>query len=550
MSLSRHLRFSGITGFIKANSFFVILILLAISGLLTILYTTHWAPWVYGDSTAYIDTSRNCIAGHGFGHQTASGEFEYTVGHPPLYQLVLCAFGRIGIDVMDTARWLNAILFSGTIFVVGALIFSFGQSAWLSIVISLTVLTSSTLINVYSGAMTESLFLFFGFTGILMTMLYSKKRRRIILFAAAIASGLSFLARYPGFAFVFTGVIISLIHRQFGWKRKLFDTFLYVIIAIAPMTIWLTWLYLNPLIGPVRRSSDFLSDIWTTLIPFRLGLVEVVWGWVPGTAYLPALSYNHKLIVLVGFVLVFLTVIVFMFRKNSKEGYISENTARLLHLACVNIIFIGVYLILIGSAYLVGLDKPDIIDRTLSPLFISTVIVGFTVLEFIRQTWISSKPIRAMSIVLVTFFIFSSIVPSVKYMNAMHMNGLGYSSKAWGASATIQSLRGLPENLPIITNETSAVRFLLNRAAYPFPDVSDRSLAEGTARFGDNPNNEVERVFSQEGAALVLFNSLRWQLYPIFADETEDYINALTKELNIYAQSYDGAIYLFPSNGD
>lgn len=229
MSLSRHFWIKGIISFFQKNSVILILVVLAISGLLAILYTTHWAPWVYSDSTAYIDTARNCIAGYGFGHQTASGEFEYTAGHPPLYQLVLCASGRIGFDVIDTARWLNAILFSGTIFVIGALIFSLGQSIWLSVVICLLILTSPTIIAIYSGAMTEALFLFFGFTGILMTMLYSKKEKRLILFAAAITSGLSFLARYPGSAFIVTGVIILLIRRHLGWKRKTFETLFYVL---------------------------------------------------------------------------------------------------------------------------------------------------------------------------------------------------------------------------------------------------------------------------------------------------------------------------------
>ena len=243
MSLSRHLSFSGITGFIKANSFFVILILLAISGLLTILYTTHWAPWVYGDSTAYIDTSRNCIAVHGFGHQTASGELEYTVGHPPLYQLVLCAFGRIGIDVMDTARWLNAILFGGTIFVVGAVIFSFGQSVWLSVVIGLAVLTSSPLISVYRGAMTEPLFIFFGFTGISMTLLYSKNGGRLILLVAAITSSLSFLARYPGFAFIVTGTIILLIRLRPDSTIKDLHSLFSVLCALAPVALCFSRLF-------------------------------------------------------------------------------------------------------------------------------------------------------------------------------------------------------------------------------------------------------------------------------------------------------------------
>ena len=151
--------------------------MIALMGSVMIFYSTVWGPWVYSDSTEYIVSARNLIQGHGLGLYGASGAFHPLSLHPPFYSLVLAFFGLFGADLVTTARWINIILFGSTILVVGITIFAYTQSAWLSIISSLMLFSMPVVVDVFSGAMSEPLFLFTGLSSLCLLLLFLKSKR-------------------------------------------------------------------------------------------------------------------------------------------------------------------------------------------------------------------------------------------------------------------------------------------------------------------------------------------------------------------------------------
>ncbi|MEK9136036.1 MAG: hypothetical protein AAB393_02840, partial [Bacteroidota bacterium] len=57
--------------------------------------------------------------------------------------------------------------------------------------------------------------------------------------------------------------------------------------------------------------------------------------------------------------------------------------------------------------------------------------------------------------------------------------------------------------------------------------------------------NEVERIFREEGAALVLIEPIYWQFEYLYGERTEERLAAFTRGLYKYFSSGDGAIYFY-----
>ncbi len=216
--------------------------LISILGSLVIIYATKWGPWVFSDSTEYIVSAKNLLAGHGLGLYGPSGAFHPLSLHPPFYSLLLSFFGLFGADLLVTARWLDAILFGLTIVLVGVSLYIITKSSWLSIGASFLLFCMPALVEIYSGAMTEPLFIFTGLLSIFLIMCFIKNDRYIILIAAAIFSGLSFFTRYAGLAFIITGIFALLVFNQKPWKKRIFQLLIYGTISIFPIIGWRIWL--------------------------------------------------------------------------------------------------------------------------------------------------------------------------------------------------------------------------------------------------------------------------------------------------------------------
>src|SRR4030042_4269134 len=156
---------------------YISIFLISILGSLIIIYSTKWGPWLFSDSTEYIVTAKNLITGHGLGLYGPSGAFHPLSLHPPFYSLLLSFFGLFGADLVITARWLDAILFGLTILVVGVSLYTFTKSSWLSIGGSFLLFGMPALVDIFSGALSEPLFIFTGLAGIFLIMLYIKNNR-------------------------------------------------------------------------------------------------------------------------------------------------------------------------------------------------------------------------------------------------------------------------------------------------------------------------------------------------------------------------------------
>jgi hypothetical protein len=60
----------------------------------------------------------------------------------------------------------------------------------------------------------------------------------------------------------------------------------------------------------------------------------------------------------------------------------------------------------------------------------------------------------------------------------------------------------------------------------------------------------VQTIFRDQNAALVLFDTAYWEFYAIYGEKAHQRMKAFTEGLNLYADYRDGAIYFYKSEDD
>jgi Dolichyl-phosphate-mannose-protein mannosyltransferase len=516
--------------------------LISLVGFLVIIYATRWGPWVFSDSTEYIVSAKNLLAGHGLGLYGPSGAFHPLSLHPPFYSLLLGFFGLFGADLLVTARWLDAILFGLTIMLVGVSLYMITKSSWLSIGASFLLLSMPALVDIYSGAMSEPLFIFTGLVGIFLILCFIKNERYILLISAALFSGLSLLTRYAGFAFIITGIFALLVFNQKPWKKRITHSLIYGTISILPIIGWRIWLKVLSISSQQFGIGVNPMELFTR---FRLSVMEIIWSWLPFTSVLPQYSYNlarNLLLILLILMLILFALAARMRHKNNQKLFDSNNG---LMFAVLMFVFVLAYLLILAFSYIFTHPTPDLVARTLLPAHIAVLLCFFSLLLFFIRAWSSIKPLILIPIILIIGVSISYVHDSVDIISNYHQSGFGYTSRSWRESETLHTIEKLPSDIPLISNESAAVLFYTGRPTYDISELINNAPQILTNRFGDDLTDPVQNEFRNNGAALVLFNTYNWQFYQLYGDQTAERMQNLTKGLYLYSQLKDGAIYMY-----
>jgi 4-amino-4-deoxy-L-arabinose transferase-like glycosyltransferase len=522
----------------------IFILFLSLVASVAIYFSTVWGPWAFSDSTEYIVDARNFLAGRGLGFYAPSGTFERLALHPPLYPLVLSIFGYLGFDLIQAARWLNIILFGALTFLVGTFTYRFFNAAWFALVLCAGLLTLPPLVDVFSGAMSEPLFFFTGTIGICLLTAYLKLGKRYLLTLASISISLAFLDRFPGVMLVIAGVFGLFVVGHNSLKQRLRDIFIFNLISITPTVAWITWIYSRTQTLSARKFH-FTNHIWSGLIDLRKKMLELFWSWLPFQQHLPAYSYNLSRNILIALIiLLFIPLVLILYRNLTQPGSASRSNHTLTFVFFWFVFMIG-YIVLLASSFVFTSPLPDLIPRTLLPVQFALIFVLLALLlslinEFYLHQW-AGWVCAALALII----IIPNSQVSWNLISEYHQNGAGSTSKAWHTSLTLQALNDLPAYIPIITNQAAAVLLLTDRAAYDFCYPSCNQ--SGSLRYGDDPADQVQQIFRERGAALVLFYPYCGVLDQPWYVKTLAQVETLTQNLSRYFSSCDGAIYFYPS---
>jgi 4-amino-4-deoxy-L-arabinose transferase-like glycosyltransferase len=473
---------------------FVALVLIAVLGVVLVLQATPEGASLSDDSIAYIAGARSIVAGNGYREAWLASDQPVT-HFPPAFPAVLAFFGTLGIDPLHAVRWVNALLFGASAFMLGILAWRMTPSLTAGLVLAGLFVLSGDLLQVHTAAMSEPLFIFLSLLSIWMFDLYFERDHHWWWLAACgIFTGMAFLTRYSGLALVATFIVaLAILHKS--WKQR----FTSMAIFLAGTLPWmLGWTIRNRLVAenatnrvlawhPItgENISIGLRTISEFLIPVEDWRKEV---------FRQPFIIDALIILILGAVLVWLAIKTWNYFADKGAG--GKGLGEVISFTIA--LYLFAYLASIASSMLMFDAATKFKLRILAPAFVCLLI-----LLIYFGVWLRGRN-RPLVVVVTLVFVALFAYKQVNTISFLSRGGLGYASFQWYDSKAMAYLRDLPPDIHIYTDEPGAVYLYTRRGNYVLPDRVDSATALPRQGFDDSLKKMRNEILAGK-AVLALF---------------------------------------------
>lgn len=521
----------------------LLILLVSLIGAGIVVYTTQNGPWGYTDSVSYLATGRNIANGTGIGYYEADGTFSYTTIQPFFYPLLVSPFALAGVDVVHAARWLGVAAFLLSICLGGWLFLRTGKNPSLGVVTAILLGIFPHMVMMASAVMTESVFILILLLGAALLLNYFSKGSLRFLVTGALVIGLLPITKYVGVACLLSGALsVFFLSPGKFWKR-IGLTALFSALAVVPVAACLGWVYSVEGHSLAARTFD-LSLAARHFEDFRGIVTETIWKWLPYQETGKMFRYLFKLAAITAGITGTLTLALLAQRRilqNEKTDQQAPDIHTFLFFWLASVCFLLVFAV----THAFTLPTPDINNRTLLPLFVTTLIslVGFY--SILQSTWFPRSKLVASLPWLVVALSLGSYIPRTLAVVDYYQPGDGLTAYAWDRSGTIEAVRGLPAGTPVISNDWELLMLWTERPVRGFW-VTFPADGSQTSAYGSYPADANQSVFCAEDAALVIFDSFETQVRKKIGEAYLPQIPTLFGGLTVYGEYPDGTIYLCP----
>jgi len=334
-----------------------ILLAPALAGVMGVVLMTRWGIGTSPDSAHYVHWARQLLGeprGSFDGSELALTHFA------PLYPMLLALGGPFGIDPLDAARWLNAVLFGCNVMLVGLLATRAVRQWpwWSAAAASLAMAGSMPALTVHATALSEPVFLAATLAGLYLLARYEESAHLSLLIGAAFAMGIAALTRYAGVACVLAGLIVVWFSGAHPWRRRITLACLFGTVSGGPLLLWLTR---NLALSGAATDRELafhpvgLAQAWQA--------VYTISSWLAVPAQTPGLV-RLSAVLLIGFA-TFLVVV--------RSGLIGRPLPAAVRVVAV---FIGSYALFLAASMSLFDANTPLDDRILVPIFATGLIVA------------------------------------------------------------------------------------------------------------------------------------------------------------------------------
>ncbi len=531
----------------RASPWWLVGVALVAGGL--ILFSTARGPGVGGDATVYLASARSLVAGQGLGMPNPDGTFNYLSYYPPLFPLSLSILGFVGANLVDSARWLNAVLFAALVWLTGFMLWRASRSPLTGLLAAGALALSPIAIPPFSWAMSEPLANFLGFLG-LAALWWGLEggEKRGWLAVSSLLCGLSIVTRYASLPFLVAGVLGIGILGNGKFFRRAITALVYLVIGLIPWVIWEAWDYLHSASLASRSLAPAGAGLVSSLASFWESLRQVFLGWLVPESWLNSFLRSGVLQTTLALAaLAVLAVWAFIvLRRRIKTGQPLASLDRLFSLMAV---FSAAYVVFILASYLFIYPTIDVSQRIMLPLHIAFIWMVAALAKMSLNAWDAAR--RAGIVVGIAALLLCGWFASrsLRIVQQNYQLGLGYNSTAWQTSPVITQVKKLPAGTILISNENTAIYYLTGRLAYLFAETRQAQAQTTAFRYGDGDPaaDPAQKVFKDKGAALVLFSSITDELQPLYGDQAPQRLQSLVQGLEVAYSGGDGWIYFYPA---
>lgn len=507
--------------------FIFFIALIAILGGFFVFKSTHWSPWAFSDSSAYLSAARNFDDGRGLVIINSNGSITRITEFAPFYPVLLSIItGRPG-NFIQSARWLNIISFGLTILLSGLLSFSVTRDPVASGFVSLFIALSPVMLEAFSGMMSEPLFILLLSIHIFLLWVFISQPHWKYLLPLLLVSILIPLTRYAGIIFPISAGILIILFGKKGFKRNFVQGLSFVTITLLPVGLWFLDLYqqLNKVGG---KNFSFDPSIFSSFFRSVFNEYLVLRTWYPYFGIYPA--RNTNLLIEFLFTLIFFTIFLLGIYRVVKNWKSPENH-HLSLLICISHILL--YLAFIAFTHSVTIPQIDIINRMLAPiiplgtLFLATVL---STENSKKNKFLWQLPLMGLIVIAARY----NFLITNHLMSEYYKNGHGFNSREIQQSGFIDELHDLDQNKPMISNSAAFVLFHTNRFPLNVNHFHNRQYGSSDG-YG-------EKTFREKHAPLIIHLPDFRNSYGTDADKL---LETITAGLELSYADTVGSIYYY-----
>lgn len=528
----------------------LVIAVLSLLGGMAVYYAMAWGPWAFSDGVGYIVSTKNLLNGVGLGLIKPSGTFEPLVSHPPLYPLTLAFATQFTGNVLEAGRWVDSIALSALIFSVGLLTLKITSSSWAASTSAVLLLVTPSLLIAFTSAMAEPLFILCSFTGTLLMVSHVQKQRRAKWVGSALLIGLGTMARYPAIAFLPANLILLILYSRRTKRSWLPKATAYSGIALAPLIAFLIWSFtireaglpkaLTPQLDLANKLQVFIQRVaqvawtWKPIGSEAIGLVKPLASRLSGVEIFTALMYGLCLLAGVLFL--------FTLKKRNSSTANEDRPAALLAAAWISVSLC--YMLFFLVIYLGSYPTPDIDTRILLPVQICGVLLFVALLLFFSERWPTKIWVQIVIGAMTLLFAGGYLLLATDILSGIHRTGLGYTSKSWRDSETLQAIKDLPGETPLISNEPMPILLYYHIWPMEIEEISLSQPQDALLPFG-NGGTTPEEIFRVGVARLILFDTFESQVRSVYGDRHQERLETFFEGLTPIFTGEDGVIYRY-----
>ncbi len=436
---------------------YLLIALLSGVGMFLVWYSTRWGAGLISDTFQYVASARSLVSGQGFSIPYGDGELEPMTKYPPLFSVVLAIFEPGNWTTLQSARFINVLLFGINILLVFLSVHKLTRSYYFSLLASLLVSLSLVLIEVHSWALSEPLYICLGLCTFLVLEKYFNETEWTWLVVASLFAACAFLTRYVGLSLV-AAITIVLFLGNLSIRRKLVDALAFGSIAVLPMVIWTLRGYLI-----TAMLNERVIGFYPLTKKNYTSAIDVIFQWFLPP---PLVQGNEKSLLILSGLLVFgVTVYLLKFHKRSlvasANSLVQNNEIIVLHVVYA---FAYGVMIIVSKTFV----DPDIglSDRILSPMLVSLLILFVALLSFLWNNIEKTRiVVGIISLGLITYYITGTIIG----VQVFHRGGIGIARGGWNRSDVVASLRSY-SSFSMYTNSNSSLYLWSDRSGYDLQD--------------------------------------------------------------------------------
>jgi hypothetical protein len=489
----------------------------------TILYATRPGIGIDSDSAYYLGVARRLLTGHGYTILNIHRDVDPVPLFPFVYPTLLALAGLLRSDLLVGARWLGAIVLFANLLLMGAISYrrcchSIGAAG----LAAFWGCASFDSLTYHSFILSDAACLTFVLLAFMFMGDYLEKPSPGSFVGAVAATALAFATRYAAAAFVLAGFAAILLWEKRALARRLLDA---VLFGLGSSSLMILWVLRNMHYrkGATGRHLDFHPVMEMAQIQ---NILHAISTWASNGNLEAADAYGRVPIVAAAILLVLAAARA----SRPKPGTDLRTALPLLY------IFSYVVVLLLSSTFLQADLFLDSL-RILLPIHVFMIILAVYVgnrLHRRLESGIQRAAVSALCVVISVFF----LVWMTQWAQDIREDGQGYASSTYTNSEMLQTIRGLPEDARLYSNNPWPIGIYTDRLWEQLPAKVDTSTLRNDKQYGDLMEDFARTMRAPDVYLAYFKEGDDWFVFPSI-EEVQSYV-----PLRDVAQTQDGTIYV------